>query len=285
MTKIWDCSTLFGFQLLRYDSQALMRDIIPALLTQSSFTTLTTLNPEIIVHAEKYPIIKAQLVESLCLCDGAGLSLAHRLLKGEPIIRVPGIEMVTQLVASQRFKVFLIGGAPEVMDKTLHRLKMLYPNLVVNGHHGFFKEDERELIIEALKAQKPDIVLVGMGFPLQEHILASLKQQLHYGLGIGVGGTFDIWSQAKKRAPLVFQKTGLEWLYRTVQDPKRFSRLGFIPRFIKTVWQERSLKNTVVPRAGLEPARTFKRSTDFKSVVSTNSTTPAGFGNENNIAS
>lgn len=101
---------------------------------------------------------------------------------------------------------------------------------------------EAELVSD-LKATKPDLILVGMGFPLQEELMAKLAPQLSHGVLIGEGGTFDYdsFGGVRKKAPAAMQKIGLEWLWRLIREPRRIRRQLAIPRFIWTVY--RSSKN------------------------------------------
>jgi N-acetylglucosaminyldiphosphoundecaprenol N-acetyl-beta-D-mannosaminyltransferase len=97
---------------------------------------------------------------------------------------------------------------------------------------------ERELVT-ALKTTQPDIVLVGMGFPLQEELIAKLAPQLSHGVLIGEGGTFDYdsFGGRLRKAPQTLQAVGLEWLWRLLLEPKRLRRQLAIPRFVWTVYR------------------------------------------------
>lgn len=97
---------------------------------------------------------------------------------------------------------------------------------------------EHELIAD-LRTTKPDIVLVGMGFPLQEELIAKLAPQLSHGVLIGEGGTFDYdnFGGRLRKAPATFQAIGLEWLWRLGLEPRRLGRQLAIPRFMWAVYR------------------------------------------------
>lgn len=102
-------------------------------------------------------------------------------------------------------------------------------------------------IVKSISDTKPDLILVGMGFPLQEYVMAHLANQLKHGVLIGEGGTFDYDSFGgnRRKAPSIMQKLGLEWLWRLVIEPKRWRRQMAIPRFMLAVY--RSSRHAVKP--------------------------------------
>ena len=109
---------------------------------------------------------------------------------------------------------------------------------IVYTHNGFFENADE--IYEELKTVSPSLVLVALGSPKQENFISEAKTKLKNGLLIGVGGSFDVWSGEIKRAPIIFQKLGLEWLYRTITQPKRFKRIfPALPLFLIKVLKER----------------------------------------------
>ncbi len=134
----------------------------------------------------------------------------------------------------------LIGAAPPVVAEAFRLLKDDYPNNQWLGfHHGYYGLSDRESVISKIVELAPDLVLVGMGSPKQDDLLATLRQRLKGGIGIGVGGCFDVFAGKFERAPRWIQAIGMEWAYRVAQDPKRLTRLGFIPRFLFAVLKEK----------------------------------------------
>ncbi|MDR1168429.1 MAG: WecB/TagA/CpsF family glycosyltransferase [Heliobacteriaceae bacterium] len=191
-----------------------------------------TINPEMVVNAKKNPefakiIREAQLV----IPDGIGVETGLRIL-GAKVKRIPGIEFAAKLLERSAGKpVALIGASHSVIEKTV---KNLHNVNIVYYHDGFF--DDPAGIIERLKEKQPAILLAAMGSPKQEEFIYNLKEILPNTLMAGVGGSFDVWAGEAERAPLILRKLGLEWLYRTVKEPKRFKRIfPALPLFILEV--------------------------------------------------
>ena len=101
-------------------------------------------------------------------------------------------------------------------------------------------------IINELKEKSPKLLLVAMGAPKQEEFIYEAKNVLPSTLMIGIGGSFDVWAGNVKRAPKIWQKLGLEWLYRTIKQPERFKRIfPTLPIFICSIIEEQYLKKGV----------------------------------------
>lgn len=107
----------------------------------------------------------------------------------------------------------------------------------------------KEQVVEELKCKKPDILYVGMGSPLQEKFLDEILPLVDIGTALAVGGSFDVLAEKVRRAPIWMQKSGLEWLFRLIQDPGRAKRMTAIPVFVflvlQDVFKRKSRKNSV----------------------------------------
>lgn len=164
----------------------------------------------------------------LVACDGVGTALAARAL-GMALPRVPGADLARALcerAAREGGSVYLLGGRPGVAQGAARRLRGELPGLrVVGTHHGYFCGDGP--LVEIQKA-RPDLLLVGMGFPRQERWIL-LHRDCGAGLLMGVGGTLDFWAGRVPRAPLPLRKAGLEWLWRAAVQPRRVLRLWCVP--------------------------------------------------------
>jgi N-acetylglucosaminyldiphosphoundecaprenol N-acetyl-beta-D-mannosaminyltransferase len=146
--------------------------------------------------------------------------------------------------------VFLIGHpANGSIEHTRAVILKRLPNLKINVLDGRDPASRPGAVSDAwltdtaatLRAANPDITLVGMGFPLQEQIMAKLAPNLSHGLLIGEGGTFDYagFGGRRRKAPSLFQRTGTEWLWRLLLEPSRLRRQLAIPRFIRLIWRAR----------------------------------------------
>ncbi len=170
--------------------------------------------------------------------DGTGIVWAGRLLKASVKERVSGIDLLERLFAiwahsRAPLRVFLLGAAPGVAELAAQKLRARCPTLqIVGTHHGYFPPSENEQILSLINQAQPDIVLVGLGVPKQELWMYENQAKLNVSVLIGVGGCFDVWAGRLIRAPKGWQRLGLEWLYRVLQEPKRVARVSAIPIFI-----------------------------------------------------
>lgn len=172
---------------------------------------------------------------SLVLPDGIGIVLGAKMLGFKPIERVAGVDLVQAVceeVSVRQYKVFLLGARDDIVNLAAGRLASSYPGVRVCGvQHGYFREDEEIRIVDSIRNARPHILLVALGVPKQEKWIAKYLGQMNVPVCMGVGGSFDVLSGRVKRAPVFFQRTGLEWLFRVFQEPWRFSRLSCIPHF------------------------------------------------------
>lgn len=207
---------------------------------------IVTANPEIIMKAvddKAYGLILAQA--DMVTGDGSGVVWAARTL-GKPLpARVTGIDLlnaVLPMLAQTGGSIYLLGGKPGIPEKAASQMQKAFPGLKIAGmQHGYFNaQDEKNVIDDIIKC-KPQFLAVGMGAPRQEKWLAEHLQNLAVPVGIGIGGSLDVWAGEVKRAPEWIQKISLEWLYRMICQPARFKRAWAIPRFMCNVKKE-SLK-------------------------------------------
>ncbi len=199
---------------------------------------IVTANPEIVmygVNSHRYMRIlhEAELV----LADGIGVVIASKKWGEDQLPeRVAGYDLLHELMkyANQyQKKVFLLGASEEVNQLAYEKLQDKFPNAqLVGRRNGFFKADEDAKIIEQIKQAKPDFLFVALGFPKQEEWIAQYKEQLEVPIMMGVGGSFDGIAGKVKRAPIIWQKLNLEWLYRLIQEPKRWRRMLVLPVFL-----------------------------------------------------
>ncbi|MGM0370795.1 MAG: WecB/TagA/CpsF family glycosyltransferase [Bacillota bacterium] len=178
----------------------------------------------------------------LALPDGAGVVLASQIL-GKPLPeRVPGIDLVQnlfQLGVERDYSFYFLGAAPNVAQQAQKRVLEQYSALEINHHHGYLTRLLEEKVINDIMKNEPNILLVGMGVPLQEKWLAKHLTKFDGVVGIGVGGAFDILAGTKSRAPNLMQQLKLEWLYRLLQEPRRIRRTLRLPKFIMQVLRQR----------------------------------------------
>lgn len=206
---------------------------------------IVTINPEMISTAQKDSELATIINNAeLVVPDGIGVQMGLKLL-GENVSRIAGVELGKNLIikfSNNNKSVAMVGAKPEVIDLAVKNLKNEIPNLnIVYKHDGYF--DDQNKIIERLVEAQPNLVLVALGSPKQEFFIDTLKKRLPNSVMIGLGGSFDVWAGVVNRAPVIYQKLGLEWLYRTVKEPKRFKRIfPTLPLFMLKVFKERLSK-------------------------------------------
>lgn len=208
----------------------------------SNHGQIVTINPEMISYAHSNPDFANVVKQAeLVVPDGIGVEIGLKIL-GHRVRRIAGIELGKALIikfSKEGKSVALVGAKPEIVDNAIKNLSAEIPELnVVYSHDGYFKDDEE--ILNSLIAANPDLILVALGSPKQEFFISNLKDKLPNATMIGLGGSFDVWAGAVKRAPLIFQKMGLEWLYRTIKEPQRFKRIfPTLPLFVLKVLKEK----------------------------------------------
>ena len=207
-------------------------------LQQRMGTHVVTLNAEMTMQAERNEalatIIKAA---DLVIPDGAGIVLYLRLLLKQDVRRVPGIELAEALLNeigknSSDSTVFFYGGKPGTAAAAAKSCQAKVPGLnIVGSHSGYHSPEEEEELRSTLSQMQPQVIYVGLGVPRQEFWIEKNRHLCPQAIWVGVGGSFDIWSGAKTRAPAWLGDNNLEWLYRLYQEPWRWRRMLALPKF------------------------------------------------------
>ena len=204
---------------------------------QSQSSLVVTPNSEMLaLAAEDRELARILNSADLATADGIGVVIASKIL-GEPLEeRVAGFDLISCLFkefAEEDFNFYFLGGKPGIVDQAAANLKKEYPALNISGyHHGYLDRDKQQKIIEEINKKKIDLLLVGMGVPLQEKFLDTNLTKLNIGAAVTVGGSFDVLAGEVERAPIWMQKAALEWFYRLLQEPSRFGRMLSLPKFI-----------------------------------------------------
>jgi N-acetylglucosaminyldiphosphoundecaprenol N-acetyl-beta-D-mannosaminyltransferase len=193
----------------------------------------------VVVNVDK--IVKARhdaaLREIINRCDlinadGMPVVWASRLL-GRPLKeRVAGIDLFEALLvraAERGWRVFLLGAREEVVAKVRSIYEARYPELVFAGHrNGYWQPGEEEAVAGQVRAARADLLFVAISSPLKERFLGRWQAHMQVPFAMGVGGSFDVAAGLVKRAPRWMQRTGFEWFYRFLQEPRRMFRRYFI---------------------------------------------------------
>jgi N-acetylglucosaminyldiphosphoundecaprenol N-acetyl-beta-D-mannosaminyltransferase len=191
-------------------------------------------NVDKLVKASRDPELR-QIINDCALInvDGMPVVWASRLL-GKPLKeRVAGVDLFEALMrraGEKGWRVFLLGAKEEVVSKVAATYQHKYPQLVLAGYrNGYWKgELEEAQVVEQIREARPDLLFVAISSPKKEQFLGRWQADMKIPFAMGVGGTFDVAIGHVKRAPVWMQKSGLEWFYRFLQEPRRMFRRYFI---------------------------------------------------------
>ena len=205
------------------------------LISEQRAAYVVTPNPEIVMTCWENPdAMEAVQNADLVLPDGVGVIYGAKIL-GTPLKgKLPGIDFATELMrrmAKRGGRVYLLGAKPGIAETAGERMTAQFPGLIICGtHDGYFQDDVP--VIEEINALKPDLLLVCLGAPKQELWMYRNRPCLKVGLMAGLGGSLDVFAGTAKRAPVFFQKLGMEWFYRLIKEPWRFKRMMKLPKFL-----------------------------------------------------
>ena len=158
--------------------------------------------------------------------DGIGLVKGAGIIGLDIKERITGVELCEKLfkiLNKQKGSIYLFGAEERIGAKLCERLKREYPNIELKGYTNGYVKNKDEIMQKIIQT-KPDVALVALGIPNQEMLISKYFDEAEKGVFIGVGGSFDVLSGEKKRAPQIFIKLNLEWLYRIAKEPKRIKR-------------------------------------------------------------
>ena len=205
---------------------------------------VVTANPETFMMSEKDEEVNKLLLdkETILVPDGIGIVKAARMINYNVKERIAGIDIANKLLElgnKEKKSIYLFGAKQEVIDSMKNVIKEKYSNLTVVGATNGY-EKNKDKVFEKIAKQKPDIVLVALGIPAQEKLIYKHLDKFDKGIFVGVGGSFVVISGYKKRAPKIFIKLNLEWLYRIIKEPKRLKR--FYDSNVKFLFKVKKIK-------------------------------------------
>lgn len=209
--------------------------------------------PTLIVTADASGIVQAQndpelrdlyLSAELVTPDSVGVLWAAKR-KGEPIqSRVSGVDLLDRicaLSADKGYRIYFLGAAPGVAELAAEKLRLKHPGCnIVGARHGYFPAESDEVVAQEVAATKPDFLFVAMGIPRQEKFIRATQSIIQAPVSMGVGGSFDVFSGKTKRAPKLFQRLRLEWLWRLMLNPKKISKVKYLPIFVVKILRSKA---------------------------------------------
>ncbi|WP_305024527.1 WecB/TagA/CpsF family glycosyltransferase [Paenibacillus lacisoli] len=228
-----DCSAIIE-QAIEQDKQELFHVI--------------TGNPEIVMASQKDEQLRTIIQQAgLVTADGIGVVMVSRLRRQRLPERVTGCDLLLELLAAgnrNRWSVYLLGADEETNRGAAEAILKMYPHIRVAGrHHGYFKPEEDGRIVQEIATAQPDILAVALGAPNAERWIHKYRSQLHAKVAMGVGGTLDVIAGTVPRAPMIWRRMNLEWLYRLIHQPSRWRRQLMLPRFAVRALLHREREN------------------------------------------
>lgn len=204
-------------------------EAIDKLISEGGSHYGAVVNASKLVAASRDEKLKRALLDAdLVTADGMSVVWASRLLGQGLKERVTGIDLFERLVeqaARRGFTVYFLGAREESVRGTVELFTNRYPALRIAGYHnGYFDSSECQSVCEAIRLSGADLLFVAMGSPRQEFWIASNVALTGVRFALGVGGSFDHLSGLARRAPRWMQRSGLEWLHRLAQEPRRLWR-------------------------------------------------------------
>ncbi|WP_035019887.1 WecB/TagA/CpsF family glycosyltransferase [Anoxybacillus flavithermus] len=220
-----------------------MMSVIHAHVKQQKPCFIVTANPEIVMKANEEPTYMATIQQAdYVVADGIGVVKAAEWL-GTPLPeRVAGYDMLRRclrIADEHQYRVYMIGAKEEVVQAAAQHIRQHYPNVrLVGVRNGYFDWSD-QTIVEEVKQAEPDFVFVALGMGKQEQWIAEHMHTVGRGVWMGVGGSFDVLAGVVKRAPELWIRLNLEWLYRLLKQPTRAKRMMALPRFAWTIFKQK----------------------------------------------
>ena len=210
------------------EEENIFYSILEDLLTTNKKKFIITVNPEIIMKSYKNIEIKEMLLNDNNILVPDGISIIKKAKQYNINIkeRITGVDISSkalEICNKNKKSIYLFGSKKEVLDKLIININQKYPNINIAGFSDGYVED-KDKIMQEIISLSPDLILIALGVPNQELLINKYIEKAKKGVFIGVGGTFDVLSGCKKRAPKLFIKLNLEWMYRIICEPTRLKR-------------------------------------------------------------
>ncbi|MEM1009785.1 MAG: WecB/TagA/CpsF family glycosyltransferase, partial [Myxococcota bacterium] len=237
-----DIVTLFDLPVFSRNHERAMQQILRYVETKQK-ALVYFVNAHTVNTAKQRPdFLEVLQGADLLLPDGIGLELAARMKGSCFEENLCGTDFIEYLCVAE-LKLYLLGGTPGTAERAGEVFHKRWGGQIVGVHHGFIlnRLEMEQAVCEDIRACQPDVVLVGFGVPLQEEWCARFRTQLDCPILMGVGGLFDYYSGNVKRAPLLWRKARIEWVYRLMQEPGRLWKrylLGNV-EFLWHSWRDR----------------------------------------------
>lgn len=223
---------LFGIPV-KAMTMAQALDLIDHAIHKSAPLQIGVVNAAKVVNMYRNPGLGEDVLSSdIIFADGASVVWASHILRTPLPERVAGIDLMMGMLkrGQQRgYKIYLFGATEEVNQTVALHIIDDFPGVIIAGRrNGYFSEDEEQAIANDIAQCEPDILLVAITSPQKEQFLARWASIINVPVCHGVGGSFDVYAGKVKRAPISWQRCGMEWFYRLIQEPRRMWKRYFI---------------------------------------------------------
>ncbi|NLJ19262.1 WecB/TagA/CpsF family glycosyltransferase [Globicatella sulfidifaciens] len=231
--------TIFGIPFLNTTKNEFLANFLCKDITHNQKRFIVTANPEIVMQTMENPTYRQCVLQAdYIIPDGIGIVMASKKMKTPLKERIPGFEIMMELIAhaeTNDLSCYFFGADKETNNRFIEIIKSLHPKLKIAGHHHGYVDINDHKFVDQLRKTKPDFVFVALGMPIQEQWISKYIKYFDKGIFMGVGGSFDVVAGNVKRAPEIWLKFNLEWLYRLVQQPKRWKRVLKVFKFMFTI--------------------------------------------------
>lgn len=189
---------------------------------------IVTANPETFIYANNNQDYEKMILDKdvTVIPDGIGIVKSAKIVNKKVDGRITGVDLSKFLLEEadkNKYNVALLGATQEVIGKLQEKIQKDFPGIkIVKAENGYTKNKDK--FFNEIAKMNVDICLVALGIPAQESLIYKHISKFKKGVFVGVGGSFDVLSGTKKRAPKIFIKLNLEWLYRLIKEPKRIKR-------------------------------------------------------------
>jgi N-acetylglucosaminyldiphosphoundecaprenol N-acetyl-beta-D-mannosaminyltransferase len=236
-----DSVTILGCRIHRVSmGQAL--DAVRGLLRDGKPHMIVTADSSMLKMATEDEALRSIInCAALVVPDSTGVVWASKRMGKRVPERVAGVDLMERLCelgGELKLTAYFLGAAPGVAEEAALKLEAKYPGFRVAGtHNGFLQSGDTEKIEAEIRALKPDFLFVAMGIPKQEKWIWERLESLGVPISMGVGGSLDCHSGRVQRAPQIYQRLNIEWLYRLVMNPSKYKKVALLPGFALKVWR------------------------------------------------
>ncbi|WP_022940390.1 WecB/TagA/CpsF family glycosyltransferase [Psychromonas hadalis] len=216
---------LFGIKIHALNMNEALDNIHQAIQKKCSLH-VGMLNAAKVVNMKRNPALGEDVNASdMILADGSAIVMASKLLRKQLPERVAGIDLMHGILSrgsEHGYRVYCLGASEEISQKIEVEIGKHYPGVVIAGRqNGYFSDEQEASIAQKIADAKADVLFVAITSPKKEQFMAKWNAIMQVPVVHGVGGSFDVFAGKVQRAPLIWQKMGMEWLYRVLQEPGR----------------------------------------------------------------